>query len=74
MDYIKHEPHKVGYYIGGIPTDKEGAVWKGRFHAHEEDLWPELESNITNDLEAVIIIDMINASQVYTGWWNSLKK
>lgn len=66
---LTNHPHEVGKYVGGILVQDE---WRGRFHVPEMGLWQELEADYVTELEAVLIMDMIQAAQVYDEWWKSL--
>lgn len=68
-----HKPHKPENYIAGafIHTKEE---WHGDFEATAGELFHYAEHDVRTVEEYSMVLDMLEAQQVYELWWDKARK
>jgi hypothetical protein len=67
-----HQRHVPELYIAGIYIHQT-QVWCGEFAASVEELFDYAEHDVRTVEEYTVVLDMVQAQQVYAMWWDQVK-
>jgi hypothetical protein len=66
------QTHIPDYYVGGLWLDHH-EIWLGEFCATSHELFRYAETSCNDELQYIVVLDMIEAQQVYEKWWKKIK-
>lgn len=67
-----YQRHAPDFYIAGIYIHQTN-VWCGEFAASIDELFDYAQNDVRSVEEYTIVLDMVQAQQVYSLWWDRVR-
>lgn len=68
-----HQKHQPELYIAGIYIHQKNE-WRGKFAVTVDELFNYAEYDVKTVEEYTVVLDMVQAQQVYAMWWDSVRQ